>query len=121
MYNVNFCIKRSNPLPTGCWVNLFYREQEYFLYRPADDRVIVATKGGLEIPYEIRCSMSDDVRREAARGFTACVDNDHHTNSLVENYKWEIFMCANRRTLLEIVGMVRKGIVVRKSIVINRR
>ena len=118
MYNVNFCIKRSNPLPTGCWVNLFYREQEYFLYRPADYQVIVATKGWLEIPDEIRCSMSDDMRREAARGFT---DNaDHHTNSLLENYKWEIFMCANSKTLLEIVGMVRNAIVLPTNILINR-
>ena len=118
MYNVNFCIKRSNPLPTGCWVNLFYREQEYFLYRPADDRVIVATKGWLEIPDEIRCSMSDDMRREAARGFT---DNaDYHTNSLLENYKWEIFLCSNDHTLLEIVGMVRNAIVLPTNILINR-
>ena len=120
MYNVNFCIKRSNPLPTGCWVNLFYREQEYFLYRPADCQVIVATKGWLEIPSEIRCSMSDDMRREAARGFTACVDNDHHTNSLVDNYKWEIFMCANSSTLLEIVGVVRNAFVLPTNILINR-
>ena len=120
MYNVNFCIKRSNPLPTGCWVNLFYGEQEYFLYRPADDRVIVATKGWLEIPSEIRCSMSDDMRREAARGFTACVDNDHHTNSLVENYKWDMFLCSNGHTLLEIVGMVRNAIVLPTNILINR-
>lgn len=120
MYNVNFCIKRSNPLPTGCWVNLFYGEQEYFLYRPADDRVIVATKGWLEIPSDIRCSMSDEVRREAARGFTACVDNDHHTNSLVENYKWEMFFCSNGHTLLEIVGMVRHALVLSQNILINR-
>ena len=120
MYNVNFCIKRSNPLPTGCWVNLFYREQEYFLYRPADDRVIVATKGWLEIPSEISLSMSDDMRREAARGFTACVDNDHHPNSLVENYKWASFMCDNSHTLLEIVGMVRNAIVLPSNILINR-
>ena len=118
MYNVNFCIKRSNPLPTGCWVNLFYREQEYFLYRPADDRVIVATKGRLEIPDEIRCSMSDDMRREAARGFTD--NDDHHTNSLLENYKWEIFLCSNDHTLLEIVGMVRNAIVLPTNILINR-
>ena len=120
MYNVNFCIKRSNPLPTGCWVNLFYREQEYFLYRPADDRVIVATKGWLEIPSEISLSMSDDMRREAARGFTACVDNDHHTNSLLENYKWASFMCDNSHTLLEIVGMVRNAFVLPTNILINR-
>ena len=120
MYNVNFCIKRSNPLPTGCWVNLFYGEQEYFLYRPADDRVIVATKGWLEIPSEIRCSMSDEVRREAARGFTACVDNDHHTNSLVENYKWASFMCDNSHTLACIVGMVRNALVLPANILINR-
>lgn len=62
--------------------------------------------------------MSDDMRREAARGFT---DNaDHHTNSLLENYKWEIFMCANSNTLLEIVGMVRNAIVLPTNILINR-
>lgn len=120
MYNVNFCIKRSNPLPTGCWVNLFYDSQEYFLYRPYDDKVIVATKGWLEIPSEIRCSMGDEVRREAARGFTACVDNDHHTNSLVENYKWAMFLCDNSYTLLSIVGMVRRATVLSQNILINR-
>ena len=120
MYNVNFCIKRGNPLPTGCWVNLFYREHEYFLYRPCDAQVIVATKGRLEIPSEIRCSMSDDVRREAARGFTACVDNDHHTNSLIENYKWVMFFCSNGHTLSEIVGMVRGELVLSQNILINR-
>ena len=118
MYNVNFCIKRGNPLPTGCWVNLFYGEQEYFLYRPDDDRVIVATKGWLEIPSEIRCSMSDEVRREAACGFTA--NADHHTNSLVENYKWEMFFCSNGHTLASIVGMVRNALVLSQNILINR-
>ena len=120
MYNVNFCIKRGNPLPTGCWVNLFYGEQEYFLYRPCDAQVIVATKGRLEIPSEISCSMSDEVRREAARGFTACVDNDHHTNSLLENYKWAMFFCGNGQTLAFIVGMVRNSLVLSQNILINR-